>query len=378
MMYYLYKLSLGPGRDALRGFNVFQYVSFRAIAAAITAFLLSLIFGNYAIRRLISLKLGQPVRTKEEVHRLFELHGKKAGTPTMGGVLLHGCVIVASVLWARPDNHAVWLVVFTILYCALLGFWDDYLKVKRKTSEGVSERTKLVAQIILAGIVAAFFLLNPAYEVQARQLYVPFYKQPLIYDLGAVFTIVFFALVILGTSNAANLTDGLDGLAAGCTITTAFAYGVISYVAGTQRIAEYLQVPYYPFADELTIVCFALVGASFGFLWFNCYPARVFMGDTGSLAIGGALGVIAICCKQELLLVVVGGVFVMEAGSVVIQRVWFKFTRRMYGEGRRVFLMSPIHHHFELKGWKENTVIVRFWIMSVMFALLGLATLKLR
>jgi phospho-N-acetylmuramoyl-pentapeptide-transferase len=296
------------------------------------------------------------------VHRLFELHGKKAGTPTMGGVLLHGCVIVASVLWARPDNHAVWLVVFTILYCALLGFWDDYLKVKRKTSEGVSERTKLVAQIILAGIVAAFFLLNPAYEVQARQLYVPFYKQPLIYDLGAVFTIIFFALVILGTSNAANLTDGLDGLAAGCTITTAFAYGVISYVAGTQKIADYLQVPYYPFADELTVVCFALVGASFGFLWFNCYPARVFMGDTGSLAIGGALGV----------------VFVMEAGSVVIQRTWFKLTRRMYGEGRRVFLMSPIHHHFELKGWKENTVIVRFWIMSVMFALLGLATLKLR
>ncbi len=191
-------------------------------------------------------------------------------------------------------------------------------------------------------------------------------------------TTIFFTLVIVGTSNAVNLTDGLDGLAAGCTITSAFTYGVFAYVAGSLKISAYLQVPYYPFAGELMVVCFALVGASFGFLWFNCYPARVFMGDTGSLAIGGALGVVAICCKQELLLVVVGGVFVIEAGSVVIQRTWFKITKRIHGEGRRVFLMSPIHHHFELKGWKENTVIVRFWIMSVMFALLGLATLKLR
>jgi phospho-N-acetylmuramoyl-pentapeptide-transferase len=378
MMYFLYKLSLAPTSDFLKAFNVFQYITFRALAAAITAFLISLVFGNWTIRKLISLKVGQPIRTKEEVNRLFELHGKKAGTPTMGGVLLHGAVIVASLLWARWDNLAVWLLLFTVLYCGALGFWDDYLKVAKKNSAGVSERTKLIAQLILAICIAAFFLLNPAINLQARALYVPFYKEPLIRNLGTIGTIIFFTLVIVGSTNAVNLTDGLDGLAAGCTITSAFAYAVLTYVAGHEKIASYLQIPYYPFVGELTVVCMALVGASFGFLWWNGHPARVFMGDTGSLAIGGALGVVSICCKQELLLMVVGGVFVIEAGSVVIQRTWFKLSRRLYGEGRRVFLMSPIHHHFELKGWKENTVIVRFWILSVMFSLLGLATLKLR
>lgn len=377
MMYFLYRLSQGPHGDFLRALNVFQYITFRAVAAAITAFLLSLMFGNWTIRRLISLKVGQPIRTKEEVNRLFELHGKKAGTPTMGGVLLLGAAVVSSLLWARSDNSAVWLLIFVIVYCALLGFWDDYLKVAKKNSAGVSEEVKLLAQFILAAIVAAYFLLNPAINIQARALYVPFYKEPLIPNLG-LFTIVFFALVIVGTSNAVNLTDGLDGLAAGCTITSGFAYAVLTYVAGHERVASYLQIPYYPFVGELSVICMALVGAAFGFLWFNCHPARVFMGDTGSLAIGGALGVVAICCKQELLLLIIGGVFVIEAGSVLIQRTWFKVSRRLYGEGRRVFLMSPIHHHFELKGWKENTVIVRFWILSVMFALLGLATLKLR
>lgn len=377
MMYYLYKLSLGPNSELFKAFNVFQYITFRSIAAALTAFLLSLVFGNWVIRRLISLKLGQPVRTKEEVHRLFELHGKKAGTPTMGGVLIIGSVAISTLLWGRPDNMAVWLLLFTMIYCGALGFWDDYLKVSKKNAAGISERTKLVGQGILALIVAAFFLLNPAVNVQAQALYVPFYKEPVIFSLGLL-TIVFFALVIVGASNAVNLTDGLDGLAAGCTITTAFAYGVLTYAAGNEGIATYLQIPYYPFVGELTVVCMALVGASFGFLWFNCHPAKVFMGDTGSLAIGGMLGVIAICCKQELLLVVVGGVFVIEAISVLIQRTVFKITKKLKGEGRRVFLMSPIHHHFELKGWKENTVIVRFWILSVMFALLGLATLKLR
>lgn len=377
MMYYLYKLSLGATDEFFKAFNVFQYITFRCIAAAITAFLLSLIFGNWVIRRLISLKLGQPVRTKEEVHRLFELHGKKAGTPTMGGVLIIGCVAISTLLWGRPDNTAVWLLLFTMLYCGALGFWDDYLKISKKNAAGISEKTKLIGQGALALIVAAYFLTNPAINVQAQALYVPFYKEPVIYSLG-LFSIVFFALVIVGASNAVNLTDGLDGLAAGCTITTSFAYAVLTYTAGNEKIASYLQIPYYPFVGELTVVCMALVGASFGFLWFNCHPAKVFMGDTGSLAIGGMLGVIAICCKQELLLVVVGGVFVIEAASVLIQRSVFKITRKLKGEGKRVFLMSPIHHHFELKGWKENTVIVRFWILSVMFALLGLATLKLR
>ncbi|MES2570277.1 MAG: phospho-N-acetylmuramoyl-pentapeptide-transferase [Verrucomicrobiota bacterium] len=376
MMYYLHYLSSGAS-DFFKVTNVFQYITFRAVAAAVTAFLLSLIYGNWVIRKLISLKMGQPIRTKEEVHKLFELQGSKAGTPTMGGVLIIGVVVASSLLWARPDNSAVWLLLFVLVYCGGLGFWDDYLKVAKKNSAGISEKTKLVGQGLLALIVAAFFLYNPAIQVQARALYVPFYKEPIIWNLGG-FTILFFALVIMGASNSVNLTDGLDGLAAGCTITTGVAYSVLAYAAGNMKLAQYLQIPYYPFAGELSIVCMALVGASFGFLWFNCHPAKVFMGDTGSLAIGGFFGVVAICCKQELLLVVVGGVFVIEAVSVLIQRTWFKITKRVYGEGRRVFLMSPIHHHFELKGWKENTVIVRFWILSVMFALIGLATLKLR
>ncbi len=378
MMYYLHQLPLNfPQHDFLRALNVFQYITFRAIAAAVTAFLLSLTFGNWTIRRLISLKVGQPIRTKEEVNKLFELHGQKAGTPTMGGVLILGTVVLSSLVWARPDNSAVWLVLFTLVYCGGLGFWDDYLKVAKKNSAGVSERTKLVAQGILAAIVTAFFVFNPAIEVQARELFVPFAKDPVILNLGA-FTFVFFAIVIMGASNAVNLTDGLDGLAAGCTCSAAFTYGILAYAAGNFNIAKYLDIPFYPFAGELAIICMAMVGASFGFLWFNCHPAKVFMGDTGSLAIGGMLGVVAICTKQEMLLVIVGGVFVIEAVSVLIQRSWFKITKRRYGEGRRVFLMSPLHHHFELKGWKENTVIVRFWVLSIMFALLGLATLKLR
>ena len=378
MMYYLHQLPLRyPEVDFLRGLNVFQYITFRAIAAAVTAFLLSLLWGNWVIRRLISLKVGQPIRTKEEVNKLFELHGQKAGTPTMGGVLILATVVLSSLVWARPDNSAVWLVLFTLLYCGALGFWDDYLKVAKKNSAGVSEGTKLIAQAILAAIVTAYFVFNPAIEVQARELFMPFYKDPVILNLGA-FTFVFFAIVIMGASNAVNLTDGLDGLAAGCTCSAAFTYGILAYVAGNFQIARYLDIPYYPFAGELAIICMAMVGASFGFLWFNCHPAKVFMGDTGSLAIGGMLGVVAICTKQEMLLVVVGGVFVIEAVSVLIQRSWFKNTKRRYGEGRRVFLMSPLHHHFELKGWKENTVIVRFWVLSIMFSLLGLATLKLR
>jgi phospho-N-acetylmuramoyl-pentapeptide-transferase len=376
MMYYLHMLSDRAG-EFWSAFNVFQYITFRSVGAAVTAFLLSLVFGQRVIRKLISLKVGQPIRTAEEVNKLFELHGQKAGTPTMGGVLLLGAVVVSSLLWARPDNTAVWLLIFTLLYCGGLGWWDDYLKVAKKNSKGVSEGTKVIAQLLLAGIVTAYFLLNPAIEVQARMLFVPFSKEPILWNLGAL-TFAFFALVIVGASNAVNLTDGLDGLAAGCTTTVAFTYGILAYVAGNWKIAQYLQLPFYPFAGELCVVCMALVGASFGFLWWNCHPAKVFMGDTGSLAIGGLLGVVAICCKQEMLLVLVGGVFVMEAVSVLIQRTWFKITKKRYGEGRRVFLMSPIHHHFELKGWKENTVIVRFWILSIMFAFLGLATLKLR
>jgi len=261
--------------------------------------------------------------------------------------------------------------LFCMIYLGALGFADDYLKVTKKKSDGISGRIKLVFQIALALIVTAVFLSSPLLEVQARALYVPFVKSPVIANMGW-FTFVFFLLVIVGSSNAVNLTDGLDGLAIGCTVTVAFAYALLSYAAGNFRIAEYLQVPFYPFAGELTVVCSALIGAGLGFLWFNCFPAKVFMGDTGSLSIGGMIGVVAICCKQELLLVLVGGVFVIEAVSVILQVMSFKLT------GKRIFVMSPLHHHFELTGWKENTVIVRFWILSIIFALLGLATLKLR
>jgi phospho-N-acetylmuramoyl-pentapeptide-transferase len=366
MMFYLHRLS-----EQFKGFNVFNYVTFRAVIAAITAFALSLLFGNFVIRKLISLKIGQPIRTANEVRHLAELHGAKEGTPTMGGVLVIGAVFISCLFWARPDNPFVWLALFSMIYLGALGFVDDYLKVTKRKSDGISGRLKLMFQLILAGIVTAFFLLNPKIEVQARSLYLPFFKAPVIANLG-FFTFFFFALVIVGSSNAVNLTDGLDGLAIGCTITVAFAYTLLAYAGGNFRIAEYLQVPFYPFTGELAVVCSALVGAGLGFLWFNCHPAKLFMGDTGSLAIGGIIGVVAICCKQELLLMVVGGVFVIEAISVILQVLSFRLT------GKRIFAMSPIHHHFELSGWKENTVIVRFWILSMLFALLGLATLKLR
>ena len=366
MLYYLHLLS-----EDVAGLNVFTYVTFRAVAAAITAFTISLLCGNFVIRKLISLKIGQPIRTAAEVHRLAELHGSKQGIPTMGGVLIIGAVCISSLLWARVDNRFVWLALFAMTVLGALGFADDYLKVTKKKSDGISGRMKLFVQLIVAAVVTALFLTSPLLEVQARTLYVPFFKMPVITNMG-LFTFIFFAIVIAGASNAVNLTDGLDGLAIGSTITVAFAYALLTYAGGNFRIAEYLQVPFYPFTGELTVVCSALVGAGLGFLWFNCHPAKVIMGDTGSLAIGGLIGAVAICCKQELLLTVVGGVFVIEAASVILQVLSFKTT------GKRIFLMSPIHHHFELSGWKENTVIVRFWILSAIFALLGLATLKLR
>lgn len=366
MMFYLHRLS-----EQIPGFNVFFYVTFRSVAAAVTAFALSLTFGPFVIRKLILLKIGQPIRTAEEVHRLAELHAAKKGIPTMGGVLVISSVFVSSVLWARPDNRFVWLTLFAMIFLGGLGFADDFLKVTKRKSDGVPGRVKLVCQIVLACIVTTVFLTSPLIEVQARSLYVPFFKSPVITNMSW-FTLLFFALVIVGSSNAVNLTDGLDGLAIGCTVTVAFAYALLCYAGGNFRIAEYLQVPFYPFTGELTVVCSALVGAGLGFLWFNCHPAKVIMGDTGALAIGGMIGVVAICCKQELLLAVVGGVFVIEAASVILQVLSFKLT------GKRIFAMSPIHHHFELTGWKENTVIVRFWILSAIFALLGLATLKLR
>jgi len=376
MLYYLYELGewarkAGYESDFFKALNVFSYITFRSICAAATAFLLSIIFGSWTIRRLISLKFGQPIRTKEEVDKLFELHGAKKGTPTMGGILIIGSILIATLLWAKLENPFVWLVLFSTLFLGAIGFYDDWLKVSKKNSKGIDSRLKFVLQCVLAGIVTVFFLTSPRLAEIAKQLYIPFFKEPVIFSLGWL-TFVFYLLVIVGTSNAVNLTDGLDGLATGCTATVAAAYVGLAYLAGNARAAEYLQIPYVPFSGELAVVCSALLGACLGFLWWNAYPARVFMGDTGSLAIGGMLGAVAICCKQEILLVIVGGVFVIEAMSVILQVASFKIT------GRRIIKMSPIHHHFELSGWKENTVIVRFWIMSILFALLGLATLKLR
>lgn len=376
MLYYLSEISTwaagrGIDNDILKALNVFSYITFRAICAGVTAFILSLAFGNLVIRKLISLKFGQPIRTAAEVHKLHELHGAKKGTPTMGGVLLIGTVVVSTLLWAKPENPFVWLVLFSTVFMGGIGLYDDWLKVSKKSSDGISSRMKFALQCLLAGIFTIFLLLNPKVSTIAQQLYFPFIKDPLLASMGW-FSFIFFLLVIVGTSNAVNLTDGLDGLATGCTATVAATYAVLVYVAGNIKAASYLQIPYVAYSGELAVLCVALLGACLGFLWWNAHPARVFMGDTGSLAIGGMLGSVAICCKQEFLLVIVGGIFVIEAMSVILQVASFKLT------GRRIFKMSPIHHHFELSGWKENTVIVRFWILSVLFALLGLATLKLR
>lgn len=371
--------------------NIFKYHTFRAGGAAITAFFLSLMFGDRLIRKLISLKIGQPIRTAEEVHKLFELHGKKAGTPTMGGVLILATIVVSTLLWAKWDNIMVWNILFCTIGLGALGFWDDYLKISKKNSKGVTARTKLVWQGCVALITALVFcylvptdstldvaskagdsvFIQWGGDSTLRALYLPFYKGPVIADMSVI-AVAFFTVIIVGASNAVNLTDGLDGLATGCSLTTAIAYTAFGYVSGSALYSSYLGVPHHSLANELPIVAMALAGACVGFLWFNAHPAKMFMGDTGSLALGGCIGSIAIACRQEVVLALVGGVFVMEAMSVIIQVISFK------KRGKRVFRMAPIHHHFELGGWHENQVIVRFWILSLFFALLGLATLKLR
>jgi len=372
MLYYLSQFgTLLHGVHIGKVLNVFQYISFRALCAGLTSFLICLMFGNTVIRRLVELKLGQPIRSSDEVHRLNELHGGKKGTPTMGGILLIAAMVLSTLIWARPDNPFVWICLITVIFLGALGFYDDWLKVTKKSSAGISSRLKFVLQCVLAGGITAFFLLSPSLANQAQQVYIPFMKGPVL-SLGIFWTYIFYLLIIVGSSNAVNLTDGLDGLASGCTVMAGICFGVFTYLAGNSKAAFYLQIPYYGFSGELAVVSLALAGAALGFLWWNCHPAKVFMGDTGSLAIGGLLGVLAICCKQELMLAIVGGVFVAEALSVILQVASFKLT------GKRIFKMSPLHHHFELSGWKENTVTVRFWIMAIVFGLLGIATLKLR
>ncbi len=361
---------LGDMANLFGPFRLFHYITFRTLGAMGTALLFCLFFGPFIIRKLTELKLGQPIRTKDEVHRLAELHGGKRGTPTMGGVMIIAAVGIASLLWADIASAYVWLALFSMVVLGGLGFYDDFLKVRKKKSDGISGRMKLLVQLFVAVFVGVVLLSNPATFQQASQLELPFFKS-LVLHMGW-FALIFYALVIMGSSNAVNLTDGLDGLAAGCTVIVAGVFTAFSYISGNIKMATYLQLPYSPGVGELSVFMGALVGASLGFLWYNCHPAKVFMGDTGSLAIGGALGVVAICINQELLLVVVGGVFVMEALSVILQVGSFKLT------GKRIFAMAPIHHHFELKGWSETAVVVRFWILGIFFAAMAMLTLKLR
>jgi phospho-N-acetylmuramoyl-pentapeptide-transferase len=374
MLYYLYFLS---GHQGLGALNVFRYETFRAMAAALTALMLSLAMGPKAIVLLTRLKLGQPLRLKSEVRELADLHSAKKGTPTMGGILILASVAISTILWCDPVNRLVWLVLGSMLYLGFIGFADDYEKVAKKNSKGIRAWQKMAAQGLLAIFVFLYLTyFNTSYlsgfEGEWNRLYIPFVKSSMYFDMGIVTTFIFFGLVITGASNAVNLTDGLDGLAIGCTISVALTYAIFCYVAGNIRLSTYLLLPFVSGAGEIAVFCAALVGAGLGFLWFNCHPARMFMGDTGSLAIGGVLGVIAISVHQELLLVIAGGVFVLEAGSVMLQVASFKLT------GKRIFAMSPLHHHFELKGWDETQVVVRFWIMSLIGAMAALATLKLR
>ena len=352
--------------------QLLRYITSRAGVACICSFGITLLVGPYLIRRLVAMKMGQPIRSADEVHKLAELHDSKAGTPTMGGVIIVVAVMISVLLFARLSNPLVLAVVVVFIGLGLVGFWDDYQKVKKKNAKGISAKTKLMLQVLVSLGAGLYLYLNPETSKYIRELYVPFNKDSLITDMG-IFCLPLFVLIIVGCSNAVNLTDGLDGLAIGCSISVALAYAAICYLVGNQQLGEkYLLIPHSRFAGELTIVCLALVGAGLGFLWFNCHPAKVFMGDTGSLALGGAFAALAICSKHEILLVVIGGVFVMEAASVILQVLSFKVR------GKRLFRMSPIHHHFELKGWHESQVIIRFWILSLLCALIGLATLKLR
>ena len=362
MLYYLFY----PLRDVWFGFNVFKYITFRAAMASLTAFLIAVIFGPLVIKWLKELNFGQNIR-REHVESLYDLHKHKQGTPTMGGVLIVLAITVSTLLWANIVNQYIILTIISFLWLGLVGFADDYIKIIKKRNLGLTARMKLLNQILLGLFVAVYVM---AFTPIPPTLTVPFVKH-FILNFGVLY-IFFVILVLTSSSNAVNLTDGLDGLAIGCTVIAALTYSVLSYIAGNAKISEYLNVFYLPGSGELSIFCAAMVGAGLGFLWFNSYPANVFMGDTGSLALGGGIGVVAIFIKKELLLFLVGGIFVIEAFSVLLQIIWYKTTKK------RLFLMSPIHHHFQLLGWPESKITIRFWIVAIVMALFSLATLKLQ
>lgn len=354
---------LYPLHTSISAFNVFRYITFRTIYASLTAFIICFFLGPWVIRRLQYMQVGQYIREDGP-----QTHHQKAGTPTMGGALIIFSVALSTFLWADLSNLFVWIVLLVLIGFGAIGFVDDYLMQVKKRSKGLTGRGKIILQTLLALLTGYLVILSPNFTTQVT---VPFFKQ-IAPDLGWGY-ILFAAFVIVGASNAVNLTDGLDGLAIGPVIIAAVTYMFFAYVSGHVKIAEYLQINYISGSGEISVFCGALAGAGLGFLWFNAYPAQVFMGDVGSLSLGGSLGTVAVITKQEILLVLVGGLFVMEALSVIFQVGFFKMTK-----GKRIFRMAPLHHHFELKGWPEPKVIVRFWIIAIALALISMSTLKLR
>jgi phospho-N-acetylmuramoyl-pentapeptide-transferase len=347
------------------GFNVFNYLTLRAILGVLTALLISLLIGPYMIKKLSSFNMGQPIRGDGP-----ESHLSKAGTPTMGGALIIVAIAISTLLWADLGNRFIWVVIAVMFIYGAIGWVDDYKKLVKQDPKGLASRHKYFWQSV-AGFGVAVYLFNSAVSPVETQLIFPFFKD-IIIPLGAVSYILLTYFVVVGTSNAVNLTDGLDGLAILPSVMVAGALGIFAYLSGHSGFSAYLSIPYIPGVGELVIFCGALVGAGLGFLWFNTYPAMVFMGDVGALALGAALGVVAVMVRQEFVLFIMGGVFVVETLSVILQVASFKLT------GKRIFRMAPLHHHFELKGWPEPRVIVRFWIITVMLVLIGLASLKIR
>ncbi len=363
MFYYLSQF-----RDVFFGFNIFRYITFRAGMAAVTTFLLCLILGPIFIKKLKQWKI-QEIAKRQDCPDLDRFQESKEGTPTMGGLFIVGSIVLSVLLWADLSNRHIILTLLTCVWLAVLGFVDDYIKLTRRgqRARGLTKKTKLLWEIFLGLLVGSYIYFN--FETSTR-LDVPFIKS-LIIDLG-IFYIPFVALVVIGTSNAVNFTDGLDGLAIGCVLIVSITLAGLSYISGHLQFSEYLFLPFVPGAGELTIFCAAIVGASLGFLWFNCHPATVFMGDVGSLSLGGSLGIIAVLIKKELILALAGGIFVIEALSVILQIASFKISKK------RIFKMSPLHHHLQLSGWHESKIIVRFWILAIVLALLTLTTLKIR
>lgn len=379
LYYFLYQLLFRQYAGAsesyfYKGLNVFQYVTFRTAWATITALLITLFFGKPVIRKLAEMKFGQEIREEGPAS-----HQEKKGTPTMGGILIIGSVFISTILWARLDNLFLWLALGATMLFAAVGFGDDYIKIVKKRSLGLTGKQKLLGQLITAVAVWAvlYFFTNYSWNLS-----IPFFKETAlpagISTIPPLVYLFFIIFILLGSSNAVNLTDGLDGLATSVTFVAMSALTALTYVASDRRWAEYLDITFNPSSAELTVFCGAMVGASLGFLWYNSPPAEVFMGDVGSLAIGGALGTVAILTKQEFLLPFIGGVFILEAVSVMMQVSVFKLTKRGGQPGRRIFKMTPLHHHFEMTGWKEPKIVFRFLIVAVLFALLSLSTLKLR